>query len=157
MADIKNIFFDFKKAAPSGATRLFLYVLGIVLVVLLIFHAGFVAGSRHRSYPGEGGLGFRVHAPGFGEMRLPRGFLPHGHGTVGTIQSISTSSITLQTRDGSSQTVLVSDKTLIRNSDGSASSSALTKGLPVIVLGTPDETGQISAELIRLLPPPPSL
>lgn len=141
---------QFKKLVPSEKVRRVLYGLGVLLVALLIFHAGVVTGS-HRHSPGRGGPGFGFRVPGF-NVQLPRGFIPNGHGSVGTIQSVSTSSITLQTRDGTTQTVLLTGKTSIRTASGAASSTALSVGQQVIILGTPNDDGTISADLIRATP-----
>jgi|SRR3989344_7553929 len=141
---------QFKKLVPSEKVRQVLYGLGILFVAMLIFHAGVVTGS-HRHFPGKAGPGFGLRGPGF-NVQLPRGFIPNGHGSVGTIQNVSTSSITLQTRDGATQTVLLTDKTSIRTQSGAASSTALSVGQQVIILGTPNDDGTISADLIRATP-----
>jgi hypothetical protein len=131
-----------------------LYVLGALLLVLLIFHAGYVAGARHR-FPrgGERGPEWGFQAPGFGTVRFPHGFFLPEHGAVGTVQTVSTSSLMIETREGGVQTVLLTGKTMFRNLDGSASSTVLGKGMQVIILGVPDESGQISAEVVRIIPP----
>jgi len=143
---------EYKKWVPSEKVRWVLYGLGILFVALLIFHAGVVTGS-HRHFPGRAGPGFGFRGPGF-NVQLPRGFISNGHGSVGTIQSISTSSLSLETRDGATQTVLLSDKTSIRTESGATSSTALLVGPKVIILGTPNDDGTISADLIRTTPSP---
>lgn len=141
---------EFKKWVPSEKARRILYGLGILIVASLIFHAGVVTGS-YRHSPGRNGPGWGFRGPGF-NVQLPRGFIPNGHGAVGTIQSVASSSVALQTRDGSTQTVLLTGKTIIRNRSDNASSTALTAGQQVVVLGTPNDDGTISADLIRVMP-----
>ena len=145
---------ELKDFISSGWGRRVLSGLGVLLIALLIFHAGVSIGSR-RHFQGRGGPGFGFRAaPGFFEVRMPRGFIQNGHGTVGTVESVSTSSIMVDTRDGSSQTVLLTDATVIRSGGGDASSTAVSVGQQVIVLGTPNDDGSISANLIRSLPSP---
>ena len=143
---------EFKKWVLSEKVRWILYGFGVFFVALLIFHAGVVTGS-HRHFSDRPGPGFGFRGPGF-NVQMPRGFIYNGHGAVGTIQSVSTSSITLQTRDGTTQTVLLTGKTSIRTASGAASSTALSVGQQVIILGTPNDDGTISADLIRATPGP---
>ena len=140
----------FKELIPSQNIRYLLYGLGALLLVLLIFHAGVVAGS-HRRHSERGEWGFRPPFPGFFDVRLPRGFILDGHGTVGVVQSVGSSSIILQTRDDSTKTVFLSSKTIIRAGFGDASSTALSPGLHIVVLGTPNNDGALFADLIRVM------
>ena len=124
---------------------------GIVLLALLIFHAGISVGSHRRVSPrNDAGWGFR--APGGFNIRMPRGYISDGHGAVGAIESVASSSVSLKTRDGRMQTVLLTGATTVRNSAGYASSSPLSVGQQIVVLGTPDSDGNIVADLIRVMP-----
>ena len=143
MADNGNFF-----STPRG--RQIIYVCAAVILLLLVFHAGVVAGSR-RGF-GRSDHMMRAH---FFNMRLPEDFIQGGHGAVGIVQNVSGPTFTLQTRDGGSEKVLVATSTILRNQSGDASSSALTSGDFVIVLGTPNPDGSLSAHLIRIAPRPP--
>ncbi len=122
---------------------------GIALIAILIFHAGVVVGM-HRHARGE--FGVSRGPGGFFIARMPHGFIEDGHGAVGVINSVTKTSFKLQGRDGSVQTVLISDTTVVRSFDGDASTSALKKGARVIVLGAPDYNGDISAHLVQIVP-----
>lgn len=148
-----------KEKFSSPHAHFVLFSIGAVVISLLIFHAGFVAGAHNR-FPlsQEQSRGWNFQAPGFGTVHVPHAFIMRGHGIVGIVQNISSSSLTIQTREGETQTVALTSTTQFRNLDGSASSTALVKGLGVMVLGAPDANGQISAEVIRIVPagfPPP--
>lgn len=136
----------------SISGRKILLVIGIVLIAVLIFHAGVVVGS-HRHFRGgeEQRFGFRP-APGMIVMHMPRGFIEGGHGTVGTVEQTATSSLTVRMRDGSTATILLKQGTVIRDLDGDASSSVIMAGQSIIVLGVPNDDGTISADLIRVVP-----
>src|SRR5438552_3136508 len=83
--------------------RVLYIVLGIV-AALLIFHAGLAAGS-HRHSRDRDGFNRRPRAGFF--SRLPHGFIEEGHGVVGVVQSVATSSLTIATRSGALQTVYI--------------------------------------------------
>lgn len=122
-----------------------------LLLATLIFHAGVVVGS-HRGQWGrhDADRGFRSpFLPGGFEM--PHGFIQNGHGAVGTISALSLPTFTMQTREGTDQTILVGTSTIIR-AMGTSSASSLSVGNKIVVLGEPDAQGRIDAKLIRVLP-----
>jgi len=80
-----------------------------------------------------------------------------GHGAIGKIVQIEGTTLTLQTRDGATQTILIENKSRIER--GIAKSPKLTArdlkvGDHIIVVGTPNAQRQIRANLIRILPVP---
>ena len=123
-----------------------------VLVALLIFHAGLVAGTHQAPRPRGGMHGFR---PSFGtpaSFMLPDGYMPRGHGAVGTIATVTLPTLTITERSGDSETVLLATTTLIDSAQGT-SSSMLIPGARVIIFGEPDETVErINAKVIHILP-----
>ena len=73
----------------------------------------------------------------------------------GTVASKDASSITINTRDGSSHVVLISPSTTVSKSvNGSESDIAV--GSEIIVSGTSNSGGSVSATLIQLRPTPPA-
>lgn len=141
---------NFKEFMSSKNGQRILYGIGAVILAMLIFHAGVAIGS-HRNFRGNGERNWGFRAPGF-DVRFPRGFIQNGHGAVGIIQNVATSSITVQTRDGGTQTILITEKATIRSQSRNASSTVLTAGQQVVILGTPNDDGSMSANLIRVIP-----
>jgi hypothetical protein len=127
--------------------------LGALLVLLLVFHMGFVLGTQQG--PGmRGQMGMmRGDVPppgiGFGEWKvsMPRGFIQQGHGAVGIIKTVQESSIELQTRDGEIKTIFITPQTRIEGQ--------LHVGDQVVTLGEPGTTteNRLTAIFIRTLPP----
>src|SRR5262249_4167297 len=112
---------------------------------------------HHRFEFGERG---EIQGPGPGVNLPGGGFLPHmmvvdGHGVVGVVQSVSPSGFVIASRDGSTETIGFASTTLIRNDGGNASSSVLSPGQTVVVIGTPTRQGSVDARFIRILPSAP--
>lgn len=74
---------------------------------------------------------------------------------TGTVAAISSGSITLDTRDGSSHVVLTTPDTTVSKSV-TGSLSDVTVGSTAIVSGTTNSDGSVSASLIQLRPAMPS-
>ncbi len=129
-------------------------IIGALLLAALIFHAGVVVGS-HREAFGRFGMERGFRSSFFpGGFELPYGSIPNTHGAVGTITAVTLPTRTLQTRDGTNETILVGTSTSIRDK-GAADTKALIVGTQAIVLGEPDSQDRIDAKLIHILPPAP--
>lgn len=150
--DIKD---NIKKLYSKKGSTVVIVIIGEVVVGLLIFHAGIAYGER-QAFGRMHSFGRNDPPPGFG--MLSHSFIPEGHGAVGTITAIASSTVTLRTRDGGSETILVDANTVIygANSDGKAAD--LMIGQNIVVIGEPDQDDgeRITAKLIRILPPMPA-
>jgi hypothetical protein len=145
---------EFKNIVSSKKARLAVGIIGAVVLALLIFHAGVVFGSHRNSFgspSGRSGMsrGFRPPFLPSG-FELPHGFIPNRHGAVGAITAITLPTLTMETREGMSKTIMVSTSTMIRNMGG-VDTKTLSVGDKIIVLGGPDNQGRIDAKLIRIL------
>ena len=132
----------------SRPVRVAAYTAGTVVVGLLIFHAGFASGERHAFE--------RLHHGGtmLPEGFLPHGFIPDGHGMVGVIESVGSSTLTVRTRDGNTEYVEVGSTTII-HADPSATTSQPQVGSGIVIIGNPDDSAnELDARFIRLTPPP---
>lgn len=136
-------------------------ILGIagLAVVLFIFKAGMFVGERkanfscrwsdnyHRNFGGPRG-GF---APGFGD----RDFLD-ANGTFGKIIKIDGQQIIVGGANNAEKVILVDEKTVIRSLRETIKISDLKVDDTVVVVGEPNNVGQIEAKLIRVMPNPGS-
>lgn len=127
---------------------------GSALLVLMVFHAGYVAGARH-SGPDRHGKRWKFNGPGHLEMRMPPDFIRDGHGAIGEISEITPEYVKVVGPDGSTTTVWRTEETVVHGVPGSTSSASFDIGSHVMVLGKPGEDG-LTAKLIRIIPPPPS-
>jgi hypothetical protein len=114
-----------------------------VCVLGTVFGAGFFAGrwsARNQLAP-----------------LAQRFVLSTGHGAVGKITQIEATTITLQTRDGATQTILTDSQTRIERGGPKTTKLNLRDlkiGDQIIVTGAPNAQGQIKGKLIRVLNSP---
>jgi len=125
-------------------------------VLILVFGAGVKVGTMkakysyrwaenyHRNFGGPRG-GF------FGELKnFPRGEFINAHGVFGSIIKIEGNTIIAKAKDDVEKTVLVSDSTIIEKGRERVQLSNLKVDEGVVIIGSPNEEGQIEAKLIRV-------
>jgi len=143
---------EIKKIITSRKGRITLGVIGALILAMLIFHAGVVVGTHRGEFRGPGmSRGFRPPFLPSG-FELPHGFIQNDHGAVGAITAVTLPTFTMETREGTSQTIVVSTTTMIQGIEG-GSTRALSVGNKIVVLGELDSQGRISAKLIRIVSP----
>ncbi|MHB1316748.1 MAG: DUF5666 domain-containing protein [Minisyncoccota bacterium] len=150
---------NIKDFIQSKSFRGILIGLGISIVTLTIFQVGVSVGYRKAIFSHRLGDNFEKNFKdprgGFGFKGDPREMdMPGGHGAAGKIVSISLPVIIVAGPDNLEKTVVVNDDTEIREFRNNITKDKLQVGSYIIVLGTPDDKGQIDAKLIRLAPVP---
>ena len=133
---------------------------GLLIIMLLAFGAGLSVGYRKARFSYAWGENYDRNFGGpqhgiFGflsEQESEHGFM-NAHGTFGSVLSISAGSSTLviNGRDNAEKTVRVSSSTAFRARRDAIQFSDIKIGDPVVVIGAPNDQGQIEAKLIRLL------
>jgi hypothetical protein len=139
-------------------------ITGLVVfaVVCLIFWIGmFIGGmkarfsyrwaeSYHKNFAGPRG-GFLNDWRSF-----PRGDFISAYGVFGQIIKIEESTIIIKEGNNVERIVVVKDGTIIERLRETVKISDLKVDDYIVVIGEPNDSGQIEAKFIRLLPPPPS-
>ena len=134
----------------------------IALVILLFtFQAGRFVGFRQAMFSSHLGDNYfrALEGPNrggpLGQMG-PRGFwsddLPNGHGAAGKIIKINLPNLIVIGPDGLEKVIKVSTTTIIRSFRNAIKTDDLKVGDSIVVIGTADDSSQIVAKLIRLLP-----
>ncbi len=155
---------NLKELTQSKSFQGILIGIVISIIALLIFQAGVIVG-HHKAQFGDrmGGsyeryfvdMGQGDFPPnpnfGFGEM-LP----PGGHGAAGQVIDVTLPTFVIAGPDNLERTVVVSDATVIRQFRDELGTESLEAGKFVVVLGEPNDKGEVEAKLIRFLPPPPN-
>lgn len=139
-------------------------IVPILVTVVVAGGIGFYAGMQvgkgaapasggSVSYQGGGGQGFQGGAGGpSGAGR--RGGLAGGIVT-GQVLSLSGGNLTVQSRSGSSQLVILPGSAAVTKSV-SGSASDITAGETVMIQGTPNSDGSITAQTVQIRPTMPS-
>ena len=134
--------------------------LAVFVIAVLLFGAGmFVGGMKarfsyrwaenyHRNFGGPQG-GFMGD---WRMMPLNSEFI-EGYGTFGQIIKIEGSTIVIKGRNDMEKIILLKDDTVIKRLRETIKPIDLKIDDYIVVIGEPNDAGQIEAKLIRLLPP----
>lgn len=110
------------------------------------YERNFGGGSRGMMQGGRGGMMDR--SPFFGKFD-GRDFR-NAYGTIGTILSISDSTIIVKDKDDKENVVAVTEQTLIKSGRATVALGDLKTEDRVVVVGHPDDNGVVNARLIRI-------
>jgi hypothetical protein len=137
-------------------------ILGLIIIiaVIFIFGVGIFVGEKkasfsyrwaeqyHKNFAGPPG--------GFFEnwQKFPGSDFIGAHGVFGQIIKINDSSIIIKGSDNVEKIVLIKDDTIIERFRETIKITDLKVDDFVVVIGDPNDTGQIEAKFIRVLPAP---
>jgi hypothetical protein len=133
-----------------------------IIVLVLIFGLGVFVGEKkakfsylwaenyHRMFAGPK-AGF------LGNLKMPP-FPPfdefiEGHGTFGEIIKIEGNNLVVKGRGNVEKVIVVTEKTVIKSGRKDIKLSDLKIGDVIVIIGSPNDKGQIEAKLIRVFPP----
>ncbi|MCX6790944.1 MAG: hypothetical protein NTV62_01975 [Candidatus Gribaldobacteria bacterium] len=159
--NIDNVF-------QSKGFKVFIFLIAILVILLMVFKLGLIVGTRkadfacrwsdsyHRNFGGPKG--------GFMNEFKDRNFMD-ASGIFGQIIKIDNSTSTATTepavlkiiirgRDNAEKIILVSGNTSIALTKDNLKPQDLKMDDLVVVIGEPNQQGQIEAKLIRIIPPP---
>lgn len=146
-----------KDLSQSKTVRGIIIGIFIVVIFLMVFQAGVFVGYRKATFSDHLGNNYYRAFNSRGNFAgLPPSDFPGGHGAVGKIVRINLPTIIVTGPDNVEKIVLIKDNTEIKRFRGKVSVTDLKVDDLAIILGTPNDQGQIEAKLIRLLPPLPS-
>jgi hypothetical protein len=151
---------DFSKIFQSRKIKITLLALAAFIVLLIVFQAGMAVGFRKANFSFKWGENYQRNFGG------PRGgFLGNfirndfvgkdfinGHGVFGQIIKIDGSTIIIKGADNAEKIVLSKDDTAINRFQEKIKVGDLKVDDQVIVIGSPNNAGQIEAKLIRVMP-----
>jgi len=148
---------DLNKIFSSLTFRRVLIGIGVLVVLLLVFQAGMFVGFHKASF--SYGWGENYHRNfagpqgGFVDDFMGRDFID-AHGVFGAVIKVDadTSSIVINGRDNVERIILLNDDTSIKRFRDNIKIKDLEVGSPIVVIGDPNDAGQIEAKLIRVMP-----
>lgn len=149
---------ELKEFVESKKFRLALLGIAGLLLLLIVFQAGMVVGYQQAAFSFQYGNNyyrmFGDDGPGPDHGPMMRGHFIEGHGAVGKVISVEPPTFVVVGRDGVEKTIVVSDDTRIRRFDRAVTINDVQVGDYSVVVGNPNESSQIEARFVRLLPPP---
>lgn len=127
-------------------------------ILLLVFKVGTIVGVRKADFSCRWSDNYQRNFGG------PRGRMPAGFGdrdfigasgTDGQIIKVDASTIIIKSRENIEKIVLIDDKTVIQRLRETIKPADLKVDENVVVIGEPNNSGQIEAKFIRVLPDMP--
>jgi len=142
----------------SKGFKIVVAVVSALVLLLVGFKAGMEVGHRKARFSYGWGENYQRNFAG-----PPRGFdrnfgdrrFMEASGVSGQILKIEGQNLTIKGRDNMEKMVVVNDKTTFERFRDKVSLADLKVDDLVTVIGNPNETGQIVAKFIRLMPPVP--
>lgn len=131
-----------------------LAILGALIIALFIFEAGIVVGFHKASFAYHWQENYERNFGPTGGAFMPGRGAPNPHGTTGKIVSVSLPTFVVAGSGENERTVQIMDNTIIRDGGAVVTSSDVTSGKYVTVLGAPDDEGVVEAGFIRIMPQP---
>ena len=143
-----------EKFTKSKSFTRIIYGLGIFIVILAIFQAGIFVGTRKAEFSGRFGDNYhRIFEDRRLGGQMGMGMMPNPHGATGKIVKIDLPTFVIASSDNTEKIIRVDNHTLIRHFQDELTTKHLVLDTNVVVLGAPNENGEIEARLIRILPP----
>jgi hypothetical protein len=129
--------------------------IGSAAVIIFSFGVGVYVGQERAKF--SFGWAESYHRNFGGPMMGTSGNFPakeyiNAHGIYGTILSVNGTIIIIKGQDAVEKTVLISEKTTVRNSDTLLKAADLKAGDLIVVIGSPDDQGRVKADFIRIIP-----
>ena len=148
------------KGAGSKTFKIILISVAALIVLLSVLAAGMFIGFKKADHSYRWGENYYQNFGGPGRG-LPRDFVGKdfmgGHGVDGQIIKIDGSTLIIEGRDNIEKIVLIKEDTLIRRLRETIKLSDLKVDEQIVVIGQPNDVGQVEAKLIRVLPASPEL
>lgn len=153
---------DAKKFFESDFYKRLLITVGIIIIIIIAFGAGILVGYRKASFSSDWARNYERNFGGPPRAMMGiQGFpgmmedsFMNAHGAIGTILNIGNSSIAVNSPDGE-KTITISTSTQIRGNEKDGQDlklSDLKVNDRVLIIGSPDQSGQVEARFIRVLP-----
>lgn len=128
-------------------------ILAALVIFFLAFGLGVSVGYQKAIFASVWGRNYELNFSG----PHPRGMtlMAAGgamHGTAGTVMDVASSTLAVRDNDDDEQSVVVTTDTIIKEMDTTTSWNNLMVGDRVVVIGAPNDTGQVEAQFIRVFP-----
>jgi len=152
-----------EKVAQITKSKIFqrsVIALAAIFVLILAFGAGTMVGFKKANFSYQWGENYHKNFGGPRDGFMPQMMRPlptlmggdfiDAHGTAGEILKIDGKSLIVKGDDSTEKTIVVNDKTVIRQGQQDLKFTDLKAGSLIVTIGSPNSDGQIEAKLIRV-------
>lgn len=144
-----------KDISESKLLKTVIKVFCAVVIVCVVFQAGMIAGFHKASYGRDWNTNYSRNFGPRNSPMMPENF-PNAHGAFGKILKVQLPTVIVEDKDKTEKVILITDKTEIHKMRDTVAKENLTPDMFIVVIGSPNDQGQIEARLIRILPLPPA-
>lgn len=132
--------------------------IGVLILLLVVFRLGMYVGERRESLDTQWGENygrlFGEPKPGFFPGRSANPVDMNAFGNGGIVLTVDGDSLTIKGNDGNEKSILTDNSTVIREMKQDITLKDIKSGDMVVILGEPNNSGQILAKFIRVFTPP---
>ncbi len=151
---------DSNKLFQSKSFMAVIWIVAVIALFLLVFLAGMYVGFKKAGFSYQWGENYHRNfagpKQGFGDEFGGKDLID-AHGTFGQILKIDNSALIVKGINNVEKIILVNNKTIINRFRDNIKLSDLKVDEKIVTIGDPDNSGQIVAKLIRVLPDQPPL
>ncbi len=151
---------EFNKILGGKTIQALIIIIAVLIVILLVFAAGMFVGYQKADFSYRWGENYHRNfaGPRDGFMREVGGNdLIGSHGTFGQVLKVESSTLVVKGDGDVEKVILVDANTIIERLRDQIKIADLKVGDNVVIIGQPDNSGQIAAKLIRVMPAPNGL
>jgi len=153
---------NLKSFFQSKTFKRILWGIGGLIVLLFVFRAGMIVGFKKASFSYQWGENYHRNFAGpragfFGDFMggdFGKDFID-AHGVFGQIIKIDGSTLVIKGANEAEKIILLKDDTAVRRLRETIKPGDLKVDDNIVVIGSPNNAGQIEAKLIRVLPASP--
>ena len=150
---------DFARFFQSKTFKVATWVVAGLIALLLVFRLGVAVGFRKAAFSYRWGENYHRNfggpRGGFGKDFFNERMFIESHGVFGTIVGIDGNTIVVKGRDDVEKIGQASEDTVITRFREKIIVADLKADDPIVVIGDPNDAGQIEAKLIRVIPASP--
>lgn len=151
---------DLDKFFQSKIFTIIVWIIIGLILVLLVFRLGMSVGANRANFNYKWGENYYRNFAG-PARKFPNNLIGpddfmDAHGVFGQVIKVDESALVIKDRNKIEKNVLISNKTTLRNGNQDINLKDIKIDDKVVVIGEPDDQGQIMGRLIRILPPIPS-
>jgi len=144
---------DFKKFCESKIFIVF-FIIGEIILLLLAFETGAIVGFKGANFSCNMDKNYERN---FGGQNAPdmKGAFEGGHGIFGQIIKIDADSIIIKDVNSNEKVISTKGDVTVKKFQEKIKVSDLKVDDRIVVIGNPNDNGEIEAKLIRWMPNPP--